>query len=187
MKKIGFIVFCCLVSVLSASAQYVAIKTNGVYDALTCPNLGVEFSMGKHFTGDVSGNYAPFEITKKESLKHWLVQPEFRYWPVERFNGHFIGLHGYYMDYVFKKVDLPFGMNKDHAYDGTGYGGGISYGYQLYLSSRWSLEFTAGFGYGYFEYDKFVMKDDQQEYLGLFKTDYWGITKAGITITYFIK
>ena len=33
---------------------------------------------------------------------------------------------------------------------------GISYGYQLYVSPRWNVEFTAGFRYLHFEYDKYA-------------------------------
>lgn len=157
------------------------------YDAVTIPNLGLELGLGKHFTLDVSGNYVPFTLPEGKSLKHWLLQPEFRYWPLERYNGHFIGIHGFYMDYVFKKLHLPFHMDKDHGYDGFAYGGGVSYGYQLYLSPRWNMEFTAGFGYGSFEHDKYLLTEEKKEYLGLYRTSYWGPTKVGISIVYLIK
>lgn len=187
MRKLSLLLFWGLLVSLTASAQHLALKTNLLYDATTTPNLGLEVSMGKHFTLDVSGNYNPWDFSKDRSIKHWMAQPEFRYWPVERFNGHFLGVHGYYMDYVFKDVRLPMGMKRNEAYDGTAYGAGISYGYQLYLSSRWNLEFTAGFGYGYYEYDKFSLTKGNSEYLGLYKTDYWGVTKIGVSIIYLLK
>lgn len=187
MNKLRIIIISFTLFTFAASAQYVAMKSNVLYDAITIPNLGVEVSLNRHFTMDISGNYNGWDLSNKRSLKHWMLQPELRYWPIDRFNGHFIGIHGGYMDYVFKKVKLPFGMNKNHGYDGFSYGGGISYGYQLYLSTRWNMEFTAGVGYGYFEYDKFRLTEKEPEYLGLYRTHYWGLTKAGISIIYLIK
>ncbi len=32
-------------------------------------------------------------------FKHWMVQPEARYWLCEKFNGHFLGVHAHYADY----------------------------------------------------------------------------------------
>lgn len=187
MRKLGLIVLLGFLISWVASSQSMALKTNILYDVSTTPNLGLEVGAGQHFTVDVSGNYNPWNISKDRSIKHWMVQPEFRYWPAEKFNGHFLGIHAYYMDYVFKDVWLPMGMKKNHGFDGTAYGAGISYGYQLYLSTRWNLEFTAGFGYGYYEYDKYSLIEGENEYLGLYRTDYIGVTKVGISIIYLLK
>ncbi|MDR2970247.1 MAG: DUF3575 domain-containing protein [Tannerellaceae bacterium] len=187
MRKFGLIFLLSYLVSLLASGQTVALKTNLLYNAVTVPNLGVEFSVGKHFTVDVSGNYNPWDLSSSRSIRHWQVLPEFRYWPVEKFDGHFFGIHAFYTDYIFKDVWLPMGMKRNQAFDGMAYGAGLSYGYQLYLSTRWSLEFTAGFGYGNYEYDKFSLEEDENAYLGLFRTDYIGVTKLGISITYFLK
>lgn len=76
-----------------------------------------------------------------------MVQPEARYWLHEKFNGHYFGVHGVYMDYDMSHVNFMSVMKKDFAYDGNAYGGGISYGYQLYLSPHWNIEFSAGVGF----------------------------------------
>lgn len=190
MKRIGlFFVFSILVS-FAASAQYVAFKTNLAYDVLTTPNLGIEVSMGRHFTFDIEGGYNPWEFSKQRSTKHWHAVPEVRYWLRERFNGHYIGLYGTYFDYVFKRITIPIGIDKKYGYDGFGYGGGIAYGYQLFLSPRFNMEFTVGAGYTYLEYDKFSMPDgnaESNEYLGLFRTKHWGVNKIGISIVYLLK
>ena len=67
-----------------------------------------------------------------------MIQPEARYWIHERFNGHFFGVHAQYIDYDFAGLKLLYGMEKKNSYNGNAYGGGISYGYQLYVSPRWS-------------------------------------------------
>ncbi len=56
-------------------------------------------------------------------------------------------------------------MEKKNSYNGYAYGGGISYGYQLYVSPRWNVEFTAGFPKG-------------DAPIGKFRNEYWGLTKA---------
>ena len=83
----------------SAHAQKVAVKTNLLYGAGTLtPNLGVEFGLGKRTTLDISGGYNPWNrqgtATDNKKWVHNIVQPEFRYWLCQRFNGHFFGVHG---------------------------------------------------------------------------------------------
>ena len=76
----------------------IAIKTNALYWATSTPNLGLEIGLAKKLTLDISGNYNPWKFSDNKQLKHWLVQPELRYWLCERFNGSFFGLHGHYAD-----------------------------------------------------------------------------------------
>ena len=63
----------------AAVAQNVALKTNLLYWSTVTPNLGLEASIArKHtvqlFTGSTRG-----EPSGGKSLKHWVVQPEYRY------------------------------------------------------------------------------------------------------------
>lgn len=92
MKKTLVWIFCVFVCV-SVSAQKIAVKTNMLYDVTTTLNLGIEFSVAPKWTIDVSGNYNPFNLGNDKKMKHWLVQPEARYWFCEAFNGHFLALH----------------------------------------------------------------------------------------------
>ena len=135
---------------------------------------------------EASGYYNGWTFSSDKSFKHWMIQPEARYWIHERFNGHFFGVHAQYMDYDFAGLKLLYGMEKKNSYNGNAYGGGISYGYQLYVSPRWNVEFTAGFGYLHFEYDKYAFPRGDAP-IGKFRNEYWGLTKAGISIVYIIK
>lgn len=161
-----------------------AIKTNALYWATTTPNLGIELGLSKKVTLDISGNYNPWNFGDNKKLKHWLVQPELRYWLCERFNGHFFGLHGHYAEYNVANIKA-LGL-ENYRYEGSLYGGGISYGYHWILNNRWSIEATVGVGYAYLDYDKYKcetcgtkLKEDTK--------NYWGPTKAGINIIYIIK
>lgn len=161
-----------------------AIKTNALYWATTTPNLGLEVPLAKKLTLDVSGNYNPWKFSDDKKLKHWLVQPELRYWLCERFNGSFFGLHGHYAEYNVSNLDL-FGMG-DYRYEGNLYGAGISYGYHWILKHRWSMEATIGAGYARLKYDKYECGNCGEK-LGHKTKNYFGPTKIGLSIIYTIK
>ena len=55
----------------------------------------------------------PWESSGGESLKHWVVQPEYRYWFCEAFNGWFLGVHLMGGEFNVGEVDLPFGLFDD--------------------------------------------------------------------------
>lgn len=186
MNKLYLVMLVCLSSLSGLRAQVVAVKTNLLYDATTTLNLGAEVAFNKHMSLDVSGNYNPWTFSNDKSIKHWLVQPEFRYWFLERFNGHFLGVHALYADYEVAGKKILNVMKSDYAYDGYAYGGGISYGYQLYLSPHWNVEFTAGIGYVYFDYDKSPFPGKGAEPYR-YRNNYFGPTKLGISIVYIIK
>ena len=90
MNKIYFMLAILLASVNSSLAQKWAVKSNLLYDATATINLGVEAALGPRVTLDISGNYNPWEFGDAR-WKHWLIQPEVRYWLCERFNGHLYG------------------------------------------------------------------------------------------------
>ena len=84
MNKIYFMLAILLASVNSSLAQKWAVKSNLLYDATATINLGVEAALGPRVTLDISGNYNPWEFGDAR-WKHWLIQPEVRYWLCERF------------------------------------------------------------------------------------------------------
>lgn len=186
MRKIMTAMLLCFGMLGGTKAQQVAVKTNLLYDATSTINLGVEAAINRHFTVDVSGNYNPWTFSADKSIKHWLVQPELRYWVFEKMNGHFFGLHAHYGQMDTSGKPFLFGIKSDYGYDGYLYGAGVSYGYQLYLSPRWNIEFAAGFGYTYLKYDKYRYPKDEVP-MGKYQNNYWGLTKAGISVVYIIK
>ncbi len=171
-------------------AQQIAVKSNVLYDATSTINLGMEFGLGKKFSLDVSGNYNPWVLNKEKrsKIKHVMAQPEFRYWFCERFNGHFIGVHGIYAFYNVGGVKIPLlpaGL-KDHRYQGWAAGAGIAYGYQWVIGKRWNLEATIGAGWMYTRYDKYQCVECGR-FRGSNDFNYFGPTKAGLSFIYIIK
>lgn len=108
MKRI--LIFLMLLVSISLSAQDVAVKTNLLYDATTTINLGAEIGVAPKWTVDLSANYNGWTFNDNKKWKHWMAQPEVRYWFCERFNGHFLGAHLLGGQYNWGGLDLPLGI-----------------------------------------------------------------------------
>ncbi len=162
----------------------IGLKTNLLYDATTTFNLGAEFKLSDYLTLDASLNYNPWTFSENRKFKHILIQPELRYWIYEPFNGHFLGTHLLYSHY--NAGNLPFGSLRDNRYQGNAFGLGFSYGYQWVLSSRWSLEATLGMGYAYLDYTRYDCQTCGEK-TGEGHKNYFGPTKAGISLIYILK
>lgn len=137
MRKL-FALITFLIAGMSVSAQKIAVKTNLLYDVTTTLNVGAEFRVAPKWSIDVSGNYNPFNLGDDRKMKHWLVQPEARYWFCEAFNGHFLALHALGGGFNVADMDLKiFPSFKDYRYQGNMYGVGVA----TAISSCWE---TAG-------------------------------------------
>lgn len=182
---------CLVVASLTASAQNVAVKTNLLYDITTTANLGIEFSAAPKWTVDISGNLNAWTFSDNKKWKHWVLQPEARYWLCERFNGHFVGAHlvgGIYnmgnwnTDFTFLGTD--FGQLKEHRYEGWLVGAGIAYGYHWMLGRHWSVEAEIGIGYVYTQADKYECPRCGEQLENNKPHHYVGPTKAAVNLIY---
>ncbi|NDV94830.1 DUF3575 domain-containing protein [Dysgonomonas sp. 521] len=174
-------------------SQKLAVKTNLFSDVTTTINLGIEASVNDRMTVDVSGNYNPWTFSENKKLKHWIVQPEFRYWLHKGFKGHFLGAHlhgGEYnvgnIDTSLKILGTDLSIFKDNRYEGGLLGGGFTYGYAWPLSNRWSIEAALGLGYAYISYNRYDCAECGEQ-LGRGNYDYLGVTKLSLSIVYIIK
>lgn len=187
MKRI--LIFLMLLVSISLSAQDVAVKTNLLYDATATINLGAEIGVAPKWTVDLSANYNGWTFNDNKKWKHWMAQPEVRYWFCERFNGHFLGAHLLGGQYNWGGLDLPLGIFddlKEHRYEGWYVGGGVVYGYQWLLGKRWSIETALGVGYVRADYDRYKCPHCG-EWQDSGKKNYFGVTKAAISLIYIIK
>ena len=194
MIRIILTIIAFTISIQYTSAQSVMAKANLLYAGSTLtPNIGAEIRLGNRSTLDIVGAYNPWNLRGNEDnnkkFVHWMTQAEFRYWTCQSFDGHFIGAHLLASQYNISQKNLDFiiGRNsKKYRYQGYGWGGGISYGYQWLLSKNWSLETNIGIGIALLDYDKYECrqcgKQESNEQM-----IYWGTTKFGINLLYFIK
>lgn len=174
-----------------ASAQKVALKTNLLYDATATVNAGIEIGLAPRWTLDISGNFNDWTMSHNRKWKHWLVQPEARYWFCERFSGHFIGIHAHGGEYNFgnlkngiKFLGSDFSKLTDNRYQGWYVGGGLSYGYAWILGKHWNLETELGIGYIYTRFDKYPCAECGEKIEEDASHHYFGPTKLALSIVY---
>lgn len=174
----------------TASGQDFALKTNIIYDATATINLGAEIGLAPKWSLDLSGNLNAWSKNSHTKWKHWMVQPEARYWFCDRFSRHFIGAHLIGGAFNFGNINndlsflgTDFSVLSDHRYQGYAYGCGIAYGFAFMLSKHLNLELEAGFGYMCLDYERFEcdgcgrkVADDIHHYVGP--------TKAAINLVY---
>lgn len=175
---------------MNARAQEVAIKTNLLYDATATVNLGVEIGIAPKWSLDLSGNLNAWNIDEDTKWRHWLAQPEVRYWFCDRFTRHFLGFHALAGQYNigglknnFKFLGTDFSQLSNKRFQGWGAGAGIAYGYAMILGKHWNLEFELGVGYIYSAYDIFECSGCGRR-VGTDTNHYVGLTKAAINLVY---
>ena len=188
-KRLSVLALACF-TLIGARGQNVALKTNLLYDATLTVNAGLEVGLAPRWSLDLSGNYNGWKVNEHK-WKHWLAQPEARYWFCDRFAGHFVGLHLLGGQYNFGNIknSLNFLGNDfseltDHRHQGWFAGAGVAYGYSWILGRHWNLELELGVGYVYTRYDVFecagcgkkVEEDKPHHYVGP--------TKAAISLVY---
>lgn len=178
--------FACLCTSTLLYGQAVGIKTNILMDATKTINLGIEIGLSKKSTLDLYANYNPWTYGENKMMKMLMLQPEYRYWFCDRFNGHFIGIHAHGGVYQVAGIKMPFGIWENlegHRYKGHFYGGGISYGYQWILNKHWNLEGNIGVGYVRAKYEQFECKTCGAK-VDEGNKNYVGPTKAAISLIY---
>ncbi len=189
--KLGLIsLFLCLFAALPVAGQ-VGIKTNLIYDATLSPNLGVEVGLAPKWSLDLSGNINAWNLDNGRRWKHWLFQPEARYWFCDRFSGHFLGFHllgGQYnygaWKHGFNFLNNRFADLKTQRHQGWYAGAGVAYGYTWILARHWSLEAELGIGWAYTRYDVYPCKNCGTKLDENKVHNYAGPTKAALNIIY---
>lgn len=172
----------------SVSPPVLALKTNLLYGAALTPNLGIEIGLGRRLTLDLSGGYNPGwnDDSGANSLEHWLVRTEIRYWFGDRFDGHFVGAQGLYTDFNLHGYPWFDLLKKDVRSDGTAFGGGLSYGYHWALARHWGLEFSAAFGGVWTDFREEACPSCTDRDAPRFKKTYFGPTGAGVKVIFLI-
>lgn len=143
-----------------------SIRTNLIYLATSSPNIGIDIPVSEHIS--IGGNvgmktwsrWLPWDNDSDNPKKwrHFLIAPEFRWWPKSVYEGWFTGADLIFTHYNVGGVTFPFGMYskvKNNRLQGNFFGAGIFAGYSWYLSDRLRLEAEAGIGAGYNSADKY--------------------------------
>ncbi|HIS11422.1 MAG TPA: DUF3575 domain-containing protein [Candidatus Avibacteroides excrementipullorum] len=123
---------------VTTKGQRIAVKTNLLEWIVMSPNVGAEFVLGDKFSLEMDVAAGPFDFNKVK-LRHFTLQPEFRFWTGRPMAGHYVGLTGFFSNYStrFDKT----------SYSGDAFSIGASYGYVFVLGERLNLETYIGVGY----------------------------------------
>lgn len=190
MKKKLCLLLVVLATTIGAKAQNVNIKTNLLYDVTATINAGIEFGLAPKWSLDISGNFIGWNIDK-QTWKHWMLQPEARYWFCDHFAGHFLGVHaiggqfnwGHWKN-GFDFLGTKFSHLKDHRAQGWGVGAGIAYGYSWILNKHWNFEAEIGIGFIHGWYDLYNCLTCAQKIGENLQHTYFGPTKAALNLVY---
>lgn len=156
-----------------------AIKSNALYLAAGVTNIGGEYAFHPHWSVDLPLVYSPYTIARRYRMRFLYIQPEARYWLDRPMKGHFFGVH---LHAGVFNVSLD---DKNRYQSEKGFhGGGISYGYAMPLSRRWSMEFTVGVGYVFTKYCTYYNVPNGIRYEKDLPYHYWGLTKLGLNFVY---
>ncbi len=146
--------------------------------------------MSPKWSLDLSGNFNGWTLGHGRRWKHWLIQPEARYWLCEPFGGHFFGVHalgGQYnvghLGFARDILGIGFSSLKDHRYQGWFGGLGLAYGYSWILARHWNIEAEIGLGWIYTKYDRFECEGCGRR-VGNGHKSFFGPTKAAVSIVY---
>lgn len=163
------------------------LKTNALGLGMGIANAAVEIDIANHWSFTLPVYYSAWDyFSTTVKFRTFSVQPEFRYWVLEKNDGFFTGAHLGYSYYNFA-FDGSY-RYQDHNRETPAIGGGVSIGYRLPVSrnNRWRFEFSIGAGVYPLHYDKFYNDKDTKSGLMIesVKKTYWGVDQAAVSLLY---
>jgi len=165
----------------NSTQQQFSIHTNLLYWLAGVPNAGFEYQPNENIGLFLNGGWSHWtDETASKQHRIWYISPEVRYYLGNAKRWH-IGLEGHAGQFNFKFNDT--GHQADFL------GGGLTGGYKLQLSRVFDLDFNLGFGYAQLkDYEKYTQTNSVYVRTQPTETkDYWGLTKAGVSLVWKIK
>lgn len=161
--------------------RFIGVKTNLLFLAGTIANLGFEWEFAPRWSVDVPIYYSPYDLSDTRKIRVLATQPEVRYWLTKAGEGHYFGAHGHIAGFNVAINDHARYQDPERPL----WGFGLGYGYAINFgkTKNWGIEFNLGLGFANYEYEAFYNRPNGQ----VFKTGedwYWGVTRAGISLTY---
>ena len=91
-------------------SQKAAIRVNALSAIDGAFGGGISYAIGKRSTVELAGSLRPWKRSEEYVNRYWLLQPEYKYWTCQKYNGFFWGgyLNGAQFNIGGKK--LPFGI-----------------------------------------------------------------------------
>ena len=150
-------------------------RTNLLYWLAATPNLGIEWRPRLNLGFSMNGAWSHWTLNSEERQHRvWMLQPELRFYFGAN-NCWFVGGEFHAGEFNFKFSDT--------GYQGDAIGGGLMFGYRMYLSRLLDLDFSLGLGCTRIEYESYFRSNGYmvKQNSGLVK-DVWGPSQAGISL-----
>ncbi len=143
-----------------------SVRTNLLWDALSEPNIGVEYPLSKHWSLGVDAGIKvwprylawDWDYVNPKHWRNFAVVPEARFYFDQVYDGWFIGADLLYTHFNVGAVKFPLGLYPEYAeyrLQGDYFGLGLFGGHSWWLGEHWRLEAEAGAALGYRKADKF--------------------------------
>ncbi len=183
------LIFTLAIALQSLKAQEVALKTNILSDAFLNPNLALEVGLNKKWSINLLSELNAWKMNSNKEYKHWIVQPEARYWLCQKFGGHFLGVHAQMGQFNVGGVNrfldfLSSKGTKEERHEGWFYGVGVSYGYDFIIAKHLNIEAELGFGWAYKKYDIYPCKRCGEKLSNKKKDSFLGPTLLALNLVY---
>lgn len=168
--------------------RFYAIKTNALFLAALCANIGFEAELWPKTSIDIPFWYSPYDIRKPDRKIRLLgIQPEFRYWLGKKAGkGFYLGAHGHIFGFNIALNDKARYQDPNRALWGAGLGAGFAWSFGK--NGHFYLDCGMGAGYANIVYDKYrnwplgpVVSPKFESHL---KKNYWGVTRLNLSVGY---
>ena len=138
-------IFVCVLVVIVLStyvckAQRIAVSTNAIEWVALSPNLGFEIAIERHHAFSMTASASPWAVSKRLSVEHITLIPEYKYWFDMPFFGHYVGANLLYSSYNI--------TGSSSSRMGNLVAAGVNYGYSFILGKKWNVVPFAGVGIG---------------------------------------
>jgi len=181
----------CFISEAQTRRDYLAIKTNALYDVVSAVNIGVEIPMSCGYSLELSGAF-PDWVDKRNNrfcFQLEMVEGQLKkYWQSESIDGWFSGV---YTQYGKGCVQLsPQKGYRINRYCSAG----LCLGYVFRIKERLAIECGAGIGYCNMQYDYYRIEEYNNAQLLASQSNWRDIysiwpfpTKIMVSINYVIQ
>ncbi len=153
-----------------------SLQNNLLYDLVLTPNIGMKWKINETWGIVVNGLWTHLKWDQgNKTYRIWAIVPEAHY--------YFAKKKHFYTGVMFQTGQINLKLSET-GHQGDFWGGGLTGGYVTQWNSRFQLDFSIGLGYTYFKYDSYNFIDGINVKKDSGVKNYWGPTKAGITLRY---
>ena len=180
MKKLILLTLVMVVLTIGkVTAQTFSLRSSVTMLATATPNIEISMPVSKQISIHLPVLYNPWIMKENSRFQQLTFMPGVRMWRQQ------VGVHYFYSLYgIATRYHVGGWLDNKYRYDGNGFGAGGGFGYSWVLSDHWNLDFEAGVGVIWANYDKCGWQSDSHRY-GSYKGLRFIPTKLDISIAYF--